>query len=284
MNLFQSFALPIFHTNTKTALATCDYCQHAQVIKDPAARKAGIQMHGNWYCSSRCFIAATELELSRLMRSRSHRSNSTPRMPLGLSLVSRGVLSEDQFREIARKQKKSGCEFSELLIQEGILSEEQLTAARAAQWDCPVFDVPEFPAPANISIPQALIDAYEAVPLHYANGSKTLLVGFERAVEYALLYAVETVVQCRTQPCFVTPTGYRMRREQRRRLQEIGDMASPLEVVIETARTSGEIARSLCKMSVEFEADEAIMAKCKEYIWVRLKSSGKEIDLLFVTA
>ena len=284
MNFFQSLASPIIHFADRANLATCDFCGRSLLLKNPAARKAGIRMRSNWYCSSRCFTSVAEQEISSLMRSTFCRTDPTPRMPLGLSLVSRGLLDENQFRRIARKQKATGMEFADLLIQDGVISEEQLTSARAALWGCPVFEVPNFPAPVDVSIPQRLVDAHEAVPLHYVRGTKTLLMGFLHSVEYGFLYAVETVVGCKTQACFVSPSGFQLGCEQRRRQLESGEVVRAMEVSIDNAYGAGDMARTLCKMSVEFEADEAVVSKCKDYVWARLKNSDKEIDLVFTAS
>ena len=49
----------------------------------------------------------------------------------------------------------------------------------------------------------------------------------------------------------------------------------------ESIQTPAEIARVLCSSSLEIEADEALIGKCKEYLWARLKSGPKAVDLLF---
>ncbi len=51
----------------------------------------------------------------------------------------------------------------------------------------------------------------------------------------------------------------------------------------ESIQTPAEIARILCASGLEIEADEAFIEKCKEYLWARLKSGPKAVDLLFRT-
>jgi hypothetical protein len=53
------------------------------------------------------------------------------------------------------------------------------------------------------------------------------------------------------------------------------------EVKFEGVHSSAEIASILCSYGVHLEADEAAIEKCKEYLWARLKSGPKEVDLLF---
>jgi hypothetical protein len=41
------------------------------------------------------------------------------------------------------------------------------------------------------------------------------------------------------------------------------------------------MARILSSYSVHLEADEAVIGKCKEYLWARLKCGPRDVDLLF---
>jgi hypothetical protein len=43
------------------------------------------------------------------------------------------------------------------------------------------------------------------------------------------------------------------------------------------------MARDLCRVALETEADEAVMGRSKDYLWVRLKRGPKAVDLLFKT-
>jgi Type II secretion system (T2SS), protein E, N-terminal domain len=235
-------------------------------------------MQDAWYCSSLCFTSAAEQEILRLLTSGTVLVNHISRMPLGLILINRGLLTIDQLRE-ATSEQKEGDEIGELLVRQGLLTEKQVTATRAAQWGCPVFAVPDHAAPVAINIPLALLQIYLMVPVHYVAATNLLLVGFVHRVEYGLLYAIEQMTGCKTRPCFVTPSDFRVQMQQREQRQE------PLfkEVIFERIQTPAEMARILCSSSVEIEADEASLGKCKEYLWARLKSDSEAVDLLFKT-
>jgi hypothetical protein len=111
-----------------------------------------------------------------------------------------------------------------------------------------------------------------------------LLVGFVHRVEYGLLYAIEQMTGCKTRPCFVTPSDFRLQ-IQREQLQEplVKEMIFK-EMIFERIQTPAEIARILCSSSLEIEADEASFGKCEEYLWARLKSDSEAVDLLFKTS
>jgi hypothetical protein len=202
-------------------------------------------------------------------------------MPLRLLLMRYGLLSSTQFREIRDEQKEDEVEIGELLVRLGAVSEKQVTAVRATQWGCPVYTVPKRGMPTEIHIPLTFIKLYSMIPLHYVAKTNMLLMGFVHGIEYGILYAIEKITGCKTQPCLVTPSDFQVQVQLREQVQvQCGDGA-PAEIKFENVQTSAEMARILCSYSVDFEADEAIIGKCKEYLWARLKCGPKEVDLLF---
>jgi len=281
MNLIHSIATRTWDAGFKAVTARCENCQRSMTLSQFSARKAGIRMQDRWYCSSECFGLAAEAELAELAASGPERANHASRMPLELMLVSRGWLSSTEFKEVRDEQKEAGGEIGELLVRRGSVSEKQLTAIRATQWGCPVFTVPKHGMPAGIHIPSTLMQLYSMIPLHYVAATNMLLVGFVHNVEYGLLYAIEKMTGCKTQPCFVTPSDFQIKMHQREQdLKLAGDSISS-EVKFECIQTSAEMARILCNYGIHIEADEAIIGKCKEYLWARLKSGPREFDLLF---
>jgi hypothetical protein len=263
----------------KLVYSKCEFCHRSMALRNFSARKAGIRMRNCWYCSSDCFTSAAQEEFSRLLPSRFDHGSHFARMPLGLSLISRGLITETQFREATDKQKEAGGEIGELLVRHGSVSEKQVTEVRAAQWHCPVFAVPGPLMQTGIHIPSALMRRYSAIPLHYVAATKLLLVGFVHGIEYTLLFAIEQITGCKTQACFVTPSDFeaQMLQIERERLEG----CSSREVSFEAAQTSAEMASTLCNFGVDLEADEAMIGRLKEYVWARLKSGAKNVDLLF---
>jgi hypothetical protein len=133
----------------------------------------------------------------------------------------------------------------------------------------------------SIHIPQTLMQFYSMIPLHYAATTNLLLVGFVRGVEYGLLYAIEKMTGCKTQPCFVTPSDFRLQMQQRQRMEMNSGGKSLREVKFESVHSSAEMARILTSYGAQMEAEEAIIEKCREYLWARLKCGPKDVDLLF---
>ena len=281
MSLFQSITLPAWAEGFKPVTATCECCHRSLTLGHLSAQKAGIKMAGHWYCSSSCFTSAAERKLSELMMSKQAQASHVSRMPLGLILVSRGLLTSAQLREAVDEQKETGGEIGEIMVRRGWLSELQVTAARAGQWGCPVFAVPQRTMQTDIQVPEALTNFHSAIPLHYVTATKRLLVGFVDAVEYGLLYAIEQMTGCKTQPCFVTPSDFEAQIQLRQSALERSGNADTGTLTFENVKTPTEMARILCSYVVDLEADEAIICRYKEHFWMRLKCIPKEVDLLF---
>jgi hypothetical protein len=238
-------------------------------------------MRDSWYCSSHCFRAAAEQEVLRLFKSGTEPTAYVARMPLGLNLISHGLLTVEQLKKATDEQKEAGGEIGELLVRQGAVSEKQVTAIRAAEWGCPVFTVPKHAVRIGINIPSTLMQIYSMIPVHYVARTNLLLVGFVHSVEYGLLYAIEQMTGCKTKPCFVTPSDFCIQTHQQEKVQGQVGHTPAREVKFESIQTPAEIARILSTSGLEIEADEAFIERCKEYLWARLKSGPKAVDLLF---
>lgn len=238
-------------------------------------------MHGFWYCSSACFTAAAERELSILMRSMVKPTNQFHRMPLELSLVSRGLVTNAELRIALETQAKDGGEIGEVILRNGLLTEEQMTQARAAQWGCPAFFAAKYSARASVFIPPTLLRYYSAIPLHYVAATKVLLIGFVSAVEYDVLFAIEKMTGCKTQPCFITPSEFQEQMRNRQQFASEAGIPAGKEIALKRTKGAPAMAEVLCKYGVELEADDAIVGRCKDHIWARLTCGVRDIDLLF---
>lgn len=281
IKLIQSMAMKALEACFMPTTLHCESCQRSLTLRHISAHRVGIMMRDRWYCSSTCFASAAEEELSELEISVQEQPSRVERMPLGLMLVSRGLLTSAELREVREEQKEEGGDIGELLIRRGSVSEKEVTAVRAAQWGCPVFEVPKHAMQPCVHIPAALMQFYSAIPLHYVAATNLLLVGFVHGVEYGLLYAIEKMTGCKTQPCFVTPSDFQNQMLKRKQEQpQCGELALN-EVKFEGVHSSAEIANIVCSYGIHLEADEAAIEKCKEYLWARLKCGPSEVDLLF---
>ena len=281
MKLIHSLLAGSWIAGLKVITIRCENCQRSLTLRHASAHKAGIWMREHWYCSSACFASAAEEELDGLVALKREQRNRVERMPLDLMLVSHGLLSSAEFREVRDDQKEDGGEIGELLVRRGSVSEKQVTAFRATQWGCPVYALPEHVVEPSVHIPRTLMQFYSMIPLHYAAATNLLLVGFVCSIEYGLLYAIEKMTGCKTEPCFVTPSDFRIQMQQWQRT-EITHGEKPMrEVEFESVHSSAEMARILSSYGARLEAEEAIIEKCREYLWARLKCGASDVDLLF---
>jgi hypothetical protein len=281
MKLIPSIAVPAWVTALNVITSRCERCHRAMGLRQLSARTAGIRMHGSWYCSPRCFGWAAEQEVLRLLKLGTEQTAHVSRMPLGLNLISHGLLTIEQLKKATDEQKEVGGEIGELLVRQGAVNERQVTAIRAADWGCPVFAVPKYAVQIGIYLPSNLMRIYSVIPVHYGERTNLLLVGFVHSVEYGLLNAIELMAGCATKPCFVTPSDFQVQMQQWKVEQGKARSTSAREVKFESIQTPADIARTLCTSGLEIEADEAIIGRCKEYLWARLKNRSKAVDLLF---
>lgn len=281
MRLIHSITTQVWSAGFRAISARCEFCERSMTLRHFSAHKAGIRMHGRWYCSSSCFASAAEERLSELVTSGPEPANRVERMPLGLMLVSRGLLTSTEFKEVMDEQKEAGVEIGEFLVRRGSVSEKQVTAVRATQWGCPVFAAPKYPMQSKINIPSVFMRLYSMIPLYYVAATNLLLVGFVHNVEYGLLYAIEKMTGCKTQPCFVTPSDFQAQIQEIEQAKERSGETTANELEFESVHSSAEMARILCNYGAHLEADEAIIGKCKEYLWARLKCGPRDVDLLF---
>ena len=283
MTPFDTKATPAWIAALRPAKCKCGTCQRSHSLRQVSDRKAGIRMGNAWYCSSACFTAAAVADLSELMKAGWVQGSHTTRMPLGLILMSRGLLTDVQLREVTSEHKELGGEIGDLLVRRGSVSERQVAAVRATQWGCPLFAMPKHLNRTHIRVPLTLIQLYSAVPVHLDGGGKLLLVGFIHGIEYGLLYAIEHITRCKTQPCFVTPSDFEVQMHRLVEFERKHNDATPNEVNFESVHTAQEIAGILCSYGVDLEADEVIIARCKEHLWARLICDVRKVDLLFKT-
>ena len=147
MKLILPIAMRTWVAGLKVVVSRCESCQKILALRHLSARKAGIRMHGSWYCSSRCFRLAAEQEVVRLLKPANGQAAYVARMPLGLNLISHGLVTIEQLKKATDEQKETGGEIGELLVRQGAVSEKQVTAIRAAEWGCPVFTIPKHRCP-----------------------------------------------------------------------------------------------------------------------------------------
>ena len=249
----------------------------AQTLLRIARRHRGIRLADSWYCSPGCFRSAAATRIAELCASSvKPLTTQKSRIPLGLMLHARGVLTKEQLEHALDSHRTSGANFGEAVQQLGFATAEQVTAAVAAQWACPVFPLSDQPFAIPIRIPRRLLELYQMLPVHFAENGRRLLIGFVTSVQYQILYTIEHMTECAVQPCFITAQNYE------RKLHSCpAPFAREDELLFEQVMNTSEIASIATNYVVQVGAAQARIGRCRNYLWTRTWGRKGEVDLLF---
>lgn len=276
MKLSLASVLPGVDRGWKSMYSVCSLqtCRNTLLMRSIQSR-VGIRVDQQWYCSVDCFATAARKRFSMLLGASILEMPHHPRLSIGLVMLSKGYLTDDQLRFAMAESRLHGEELEAVLVRHGLASERQLTAARAAQWGYPILGQDRMGQPVEADIPPALLHACTAVPLHCSMAAKRFLLGFVYRVEHSLLNSLEQITGFRADPCFITATEFR---EQMGRLTTVPDYE---EVVFEDPNSPVEMANVVAGFAVEVAAREANFAHCRDYAWTRLTGKRRKIDVLF---
>jgi hypothetical protein len=248
-----------------------------QSLKHAVSRRySGVNVAEAWYCSPDCFEDAARTKIQGLLSARGRSEPATSlRMPLGLLLVSREVLSVEQLKMALDHQRTGGASIGEVVQELGFATQEQVAAAVAAQWACPLFSLAGRPLPREVRIPPRLLELYGMLPVHFVASSRKLLMGFVSRVQYHALHTIEQMTDCVASPCIITA------REYWQYLQSIIPDQDENEVVLERCNSAAEVATLLRNYAHQFAAEEARFGLCRDYVWARLRGRERAMNLLF---
>jgi hypothetical protein len=253
------------------ALRTC----HNTLFMRSVQSRVGISIGQTWYCSADCFAAAAALRLASLADSNLLEMPHSPRLSIGLVMVSKGYLTAAQLRSATLQSQSTGEDLESAILRLGLASERQLTAARAAQWGYPILGQDHIGQPVESDIPTRLLQSCSAVPVHSFTAAKRLLLGFVHRVDHSLLNAVQHMTGFRGEPCFITPTDFA---EQMERLSAVPKFE---EVAFQDPQTPHQMGKTIGGLAVEVAVREASFARCRDYVWARLSGKRQTIDVLF---
>jgi hypothetical protein len=276
MKLSLESFLPAVDRGWKSMYAACGLptCSNTLLMRSVQSR-VGISVGHVWYCSADCFAAAARKQFSALSGGSIIEMPHHPRLSIGLVMLSKGYVTDDQLRFAMAQSQLHSEELEAALVRLGLASERQLTAARAAQWGYPVLGQDRVGQSVEANIPATLLHTCSAVPLHYSRAAKRYLMGFVYRVDHSLLNSLEQVTGARVEPCFITPTEFA---EQMDRLTAVPNCE---ELVFENTSTPAQMANTVAGFAVEVAAREARFAQCRDYVWARLSGKRRRIDLLF---
>jgi hypothetical protein len=237
-----------------------------------------IQFEGRFYCDTNCLTPVLNARIQRLQTGFVDVKRKPHRMPLGLVLLQRGALSQAQLREALRLQREAGRGRIGYWLRElGAVDEQNLTAALAQQYGCPVFPLERMPSPMLLSdlIPLTLLETSRFVPAHSASNGNVLYLAFGDRVDHSTLFAIEQMLGRQTVGCV-------SREAVVNEILESFRNAGPRhEIRFESVRQAGEMTGAICNYARELEADRVAVVNTSSYVWARFHRKESVRDLLF---
>lgn len=263
------------------ALRTCENpaCRQPRGLWSSWLRKdEGLCLQGLWYCSPECFEDAAKSAFFRLLPGAEESPKRHHRIPIGLLLLSRGTISNEQLKRALLLQREKGSgKIGQFLQEIQAASEQDITEGLAAQWGCPVYPLGkarDFLQCAPL-LPLTLLEAGHMLPVHYLRLQQTLFMAFVEGVDRTALYAVEQMLHLRTVPCIVSES------ELSGAFESFRPLATSPTAVFETPSEPLEMARTTRSYACQVGAKNVWLARSGRFIWIRMETQEEYKDILF---
>jgi type IV pilus assembly protein PilB len=195
-------------------------------------------------------------------------------MPLGLLLLERGIVDDQQLRDAIAMQQKTGQRIGACLRSTGALKEEDIVSGLSAQWACPVFPARSVQRGCASLVPAAVLRRNEMLPVHITAASRNLYVAFAHAVNYKALYALEQMLDCHTEPCVVSDRVVFDEIERR-------GLTCENERALEYPDSSTEAAHITVCYARQCGAEEVRYVAADRDLWVRVIGRRGFMDITF---
>jgi len=259
-------------------------CQNSQCPRPKGTwlrrvqRPKGIWLNKSWYCSTDCFEQGASELFSRFNLKADRARSVRYRVPLGLMLVTKGIITGQHLQEALKAQRDSNAgRLGEWLRQQGVVTEGQITAALGVQWGIPVYHLAQSTGFAECArmIPLQIMENSHMALVHYLPTSRSLYVAFSDGIDFATLRALEQMLDCHTQPCVIGES------EMKEALEAVREIARPSETVLDCPRDSAKLAATTREWAESNAADQVRAVLSSEHVWVRLENSSVVGHLLF---
>jgi Type II secretion system (T2SS), protein E, N-terminal domain len=271
-----SITLPTFKWQSSLDVCSNPACLRRSVRRAFTRKLDGVEVAGQWYCSPPCCESGLEHHIAALiMESRRLKASRKARVPLGLMLLSRGRVSQEQLSFALTEHRFTGVRLGDILLQHNFVGEEEIAAALAAQWGHAVFPSNAAVELLPVRLPPRLMELHRVIPLHFSAATRRVLLGFADGIDHRLMATTQQILDCVVDPCFITMSEYR------RRLSCVGGENRLREVVFDRLCDSAEMARVSRSYIAQLGAQRAKFAVCGRNLWARVFGSKHEMDLLF---
>lgn len=259
-------------------------CASPQCLQRPRTRLAfetrfrGVCFQDRWYHQSSCLNETLLAVVKQLLPGPAGRRVHFHRIPIGLLLVKRGVITPEQLREALRLQRQAGSgKLGYWLQQFTSITEEELCAALGQQWGCPVFPLNSrtFLPVSEETPPYPILFAAKAVPVYTGQDGRLMHIAFSEGIDHSLLYVLERVMGCRTIPCIASQSAVA------EALEHVRKHAAGNEICFDSVRDPAEIAATSCSYAAQMDIREMKIVSAAGFLWVAFFRQGTRRDLLF---
>jgi hypothetical protein len=262
------------------ALRKCENpaCKQTGVLRSFRLRDAeGIRFRGRWYCGPDCVEHATLEEFIRQSSLPDTRTR-THRIPIGLLMLSRGIINDAQLKLALALQKQTGKgRIGEFLQGMNAVTDRDIAAGLAAQWGCPVYPLENDQHFLHCAplLPIELLETGRMLPVHRTPFVDTLHLAFVEGIDRTSLYAVEQMLRLKTIPCIISESALA------RALERLHCISSEPATVFESPLEPREMARTTRSYASQVSAQEISVARAGSYLWIRLQTPQYPKDILF---
>jgi Type II secretion system (T2SS), protein E, N-terminal domain len=221
-------------------------------------------------CSDACWAAVLRQRIERELAAFEPGGISTHahRVPLGLVLLSMGVITEAQLQSALEQQRqaKQG-RIGEWLRKGTDLGEREITRALGMQWNCPVFELAAYRPQAG-EVPRELVEIYRFLPLPARNRG-LLYLAFDRALNPIASYAVQHMTGLRVEAGLAGEDAFA------EAWSRAVAMQSPAAALV-TPRTREELLDAATSVLQDPAVTDASLARVHQHIWLRVFLASEE--------
>lgn len=184
------------------------------------------------------------------------------RVPLGLLLLSMGLITEVELQTALKQQRKARKgRIGDWLRKQTGLTEKEITRALGMQWNCPVFDLGAYrPLPADI--PRELMEAYRLLPIP-ARGRGLIYLAFDLGTDPVASFAVQHITGMRVQAGLAAENAFRETWARALAVQ------LPAAAVVPAA-TKDELIDAVASVLQDQDVSDARVVRLHQHFWLRV--------------
>jgi len=220
---------------------------------------------GGWNCSAACTRARVAMAVRRELEGRQNAPEAhRHRIPLGLTMLEQGWITQGQLRRALEAQRSAGAgRLGHWLVRLEGVSEKLVTRALGLQWSCPVLPLEFHDAEAlTAMLPRLFVDAFGALPLRVAAG-RLLYLGFADRLDPVLALAIERMTGLRVESGLVEDSLFAPAHQR---------MLSARFPPVELIEASSELAvvHAFSKAVEKTRPAESRLVRVHDCLWLRM--------------